>query len=94
MDYLLADLVQRSSNPDRETALKSALDLYENYLSRLNEYGLLSGFNKKLYERYVENPSSFTLAATSDAAARRGVKVARFKEEKDLEQKLKVCTRV
>lgn len=33
---------------------------------------------------------SFTLAPTSDAAARRGVKVARFREEKDLKQKLEV----
>ena len=90
MEYLLADLAQQSNGPDREAILRNSLDLYERYLSRLDDYGLLSVPNKKLYERYVEDPFSFTLAPASDAAARRGIKVARFREEKELKQKLEV----
>lgn len=90
MDYLLADLLQRSHNPDREPALRSALEQYEQYLSRLDTYDLLSNSDKNLYERYSENPSSFSLAPVNDAATRRDVKVARFREEKELKQKLEV----
>lgn len=88
VDYLLADLLQRSHNPDREPALRSALEQYEQYLSRLDTYDLLSNSDKNLYERYSENPSSFSLAPVNDAATRRDVKVARFREEKELKQKL------
>lgn len=90
MDYLLADLLQRSHNPDREASLRSALGQYEQYLSRLDTYDSLSNSDKKLYERYSENPSSFSLAPVNDAATRRDVKVARFREEKELKQKLEV----
>ncbi|KAL2006179.1 hypothetical protein VTN00DRAFT_9833 [Thermoascus crustaceus] len=88
VDYLLADLLQRSHNANRETVLRRSLEEYEKYLTRLDDYGLLSPADKKLYERYLENPSSFTLASMNDPAARREVKVARFREEKDLKQKL------
>ncbi|KKA21485.1 TOR signaling pathway regulator (TapA) [Rasamsonia emersonii CBS 393.64] len=87
-DCTAKDLVQRSSGPDREAVLRRALTQYEKYLMRLDEYDLLSPDNKKLHERYLENPSAFTLASMNDAAARRQVKVARFREEKELKQKL------
>lgn len=90
MEYLLADLIQRSSSADRETALRNALEQYEKYLTRLDEYDLLSSGDEKLYERYNENPSSFSLAPINDAGTRRAVKVARFREEKELKQKLEV----
>lgn len=57
---------------------------------RLDEYDLLSPGDKKLHEQYLENPSAFALASMNDAAARRQVKVARFREEKELKQKLEV----
>jgi hypothetical protein len=63
---------------------------YEKYLLRLDEYGLLSSSDKKLYERYLENPTSFTIASLTDIVARRELKVARFREEKELKQKLEV----
>jgi immunoglobulin-binding protein 1 len=90
VDYLLADLLQRSSGPDREAILRHVMAEYEKYLIHLDEYDLLSPADKKLHERYLENPSAFTLASVNDAAARRQVKVARFREEKELKQKLEV----
>ena len=51
---------------------------------------MLSSGDRKLYETYNENPSSFSLAPVNDAAARREVKIARFREEKELKQKLEV----
>lgn len=90
VDYLLAELLQRSYSSDREALLRRALQYYESFLARLEDYDLLSPSDKKLYERYAEDPKSFTLAPMNDAAARREVKVNRFREEKELKQKLEV----
>ncbi|KAI2789786.1 hypothetical protein POX_d05284 [Penicillium oxalicum] len=88
LEYHLAELMQRASSSDREAALRRALQQYENFLTRLDEYELLSAGDKKLFERYIANPSTFTLAPLDDAAARRDIKVRRFREEKELKQKL------
>ena len=90
MDYLLADLIQRSYSADREDTLRRSLGAYERYLTRLYDYELLGDGDKKLYERYAANPSSFSLTLANDAAARREVKISRFREEKELKQKLEV----
>lgn len=50
---------------------------------------MISLADKKLYEQYNEAPDSFSLAP-NDAAARRQVKINRFREEKELKQKLEV----
>ncbi|KAH8425373.1 IGBP1/TAP42 family protein [Aspergillus melleus] len=88
VDYHLADLLQRSYSSDREASLRRALHQYEQYLARLDNYELLNDNNKKLYERYAENPSSFSLTPVNDAATRREVKITRFREEKELKQRL------
>ncbi|KAK2766938.1 hypothetical protein FQN54_006253 [Arachnomyces sp. PD_36] len=88
VDYLLAELVQRSHSSDREAVLRRAQVEYDRYLDTLDTYGLLSPGDKKLYQRYTNDPSSFHLASMNDAAARRHTKVARFREEKELKQKL------
>jgi immunoglobulin-binding protein 1 len=90
VEYLLADLLQRSTSHDRETTLRRALMGYERYFMRLDEYGLLSPNDKKLYELYLENPPAFTLASATDAGGRRQVKIARFREEKELKKQLAV----
>lgn len=90
MEYFLADLLQRTYSSNREAILSRALEKYEGYLARMDDYGLLNDSSKKLYERYIANPSSFSLTPTSDAAVRREVKVSRFREEKELKQKLEV----
>ncbi|KAL4887488.1 TAP42-like protein [Aspergillus karnatakaensis] len=89
VEYHIAELLQRSYSSDREATLQRALQQYEKYLARLDDYFLLSGKDKKLYERYVANPTSFSLTQTNDAATRRDVKVTRFREEKELKQRLK-----
>lgn len=91
LEYHLAELVQRGPTPDRESVLRRALDRYERFLTRLDEYELLSRGDKKLFEQYMANPSTFALAPMNDAAARRDIKVKRFREEKELKQKLEVC---
>lgn len=91
MDYFLADLLQRSYSSDRESILRRAFEHYERYLARLDDYDLLSDNDKKLYERYEANPSTFSLTPLNDAATRREVKVNRLKEEKELKQRLEVC---
>lgn len=91
MEYFLADLLQRTYSSNREAILRRSLEKYESYLARMDDYGLLNDSSKKLYERYMESPSSFSLTPTNDAAVRREVKVSRFREEKELKQKLEVC---
>lgn len=90
VDYLLAELVQRSHSSDREGVLRRAQGEYDKYLDTLDTYDLLSSGDKKLYARFASDPSSFHLASMTDAAARRHTKVARFREEKELKQKLEV----
>lgn len=63
---------------------------YQTFLARLEDYELLSSKDKKLYERYAANPSTFSLTSTQDPATQRDTKIARFKEEKELKQKLEV----
>lgn len=64
--------------------------MYERFLERLDNYDLLSSDDKRLYERYFDNPDSFTLTPANDAAERRQAKISRFREEKELKQKLEV----
>lgn len=92
VDYLLADTLQRTYTSDRESTIRRALEQYEKFLSRLDDYGLLNDNDKKLHERYISNPSSFSLTSTNDAATRREVKLSRFREEKGLKQRLEVCS--
>ncbi|KAL4784927.1 TAP42-like protein [Aspergillus varians] len=88
LEYHIAELLQRSYTSDRESALQRALAQYEKYLARLEDYDILNPKDKKLYERYVANPSTFSLTQTNDAATRREVKITRFKEEKELKERL------
>lgn len=90
LEYHLAELIQQAPSPDRESVLRRALEQYEKFLVRLDEYGILSRGDKKLFDRYMADPSSFTLAPLNDAAVRREIKVTRFREEKELKQKLEV----
>ncbi|KAF7591233.1 hypothetical protein BBP40_001838 [Aspergillus hancockii] len=86
--YHLAELLQRSYSSDRVSSLRRAFEQYEKFLTRLDDYELLNDKDKKLYERYTANPTSFSLTSVNDAAARREVKINRFKEEKELKQRL------
>uniref|UniRef100_A0A093VKU8 Uncharacterized protein C63.05 n=1 Tax=Talaromyces marneffei PM1 TaxID=1077442 RepID=A0A093VKU8_TALMA len=83
---------KRTLSTDRESVLRRAQGEYEKFLTRLDDYRLLSDHNRKLFEQYTENPARFSLASKNDAANRREVKVARFREEKELKQKLEYLT--
>ena len=88
MDYLLAELLLRSYDSNRQKLLQEASGLLENFLRRLDTYELLAKQNKRLLDQYQENPKTFQLASATDAAERRRIKVARFQEEKGLKTKL------
>jgi hypothetical protein len=90
INYRLAELVQRVAQKDRLSLLAKAREAYERYLLQLDQYEILSSDEKKLYQRYTESPTTFTTISTTDPAARRGAKIANFKREKELKQKLEV----
>jgi len=86
--YRLADLVQRLSSQDRKAVLHRAQDSYDKFLRQLDLYDILTSSDLKLLEQYRDSPTTFSTASTSDPAARRETKILRFKQEKDLKQKL------
>ncbi|WEW60951.1 Type 2A phosphatase-associated protein 42 [Emydomyces testavorans] len=88
VDYLFAELLQRSHGLDRVKNVQRTRGEYERFLELLDQYGILSPADKKLFEKYLESPDSFSLAPLNDAAARRQVKINRFREETELKQKL------
>ncbi|KAI9829855.1 MAG: hypothetical protein M1819_005953 [Sarea resinae] len=88
IDFYLAELVQKENTPNRKATLSRAREAYDRYLSALEMYEILSREEQRLYERFQESPGSFSTASTTDAAARRETKIARFKEEKELKSKL------
>lgn len=93
INYHLAELVQKISNTDvslRKSNLLRARGYYERFLKLLDSYDMLGKADTKLLEAYNEDKNNFSTANTRDAAARRDVKIARFKEEKELKRKLEV----
>lgn len=90
IDYHLAELVQRITGSDRKATLLRARQSYERFFKLLDSYDVLSKSDAKLYEKYQEAPNSFSTASTTDPAARRETKIARFRTEKDLKAKLEV----
>lgn len=92
IDYHLGDLYTRTSYADRRTALQKARTAYERFLNLISNYEILSSSAKKMYEAYSENPTTFSTISTTDFTARRAAKIANFKQEKDLKQKIDVCS--
>ncbi|CAI6332557.1 unnamed protein product [Periconia digitata] len=89
--YHLAELVQKLRTTDiasRKTNLLEARNYYERFMKLLDSYDMLSSSDGKLWEAYTDDKDHFSTANTKDAAARREVKIARFREEKELKQKL------
>ncbi|KAF1821462.1 phosphatase 2A-associated protein [Dissoconium aciculare CBS 342.82] len=90
LHYRLAELIGRIAGgiAERKNHLEKAQKSYEQYLKQLDDYELLSKSDSALLESYQESPTTFSTAATSDAAQRRDIKIRRFREEKELKQKL------
>jgi immunoglobulin-binding protein 1 len=89
VDYLVAELLQRSYDGNRLAALQRISTLVDNFLTRLDQYSILSAEDRKLFERYQETKARFTLLPTNPEERRR-LKIKRFQEEKDLKKKLEV----
>lgn len=91
IDYYLAQLILQDNKPNRKAVLQSAQATYEHYILLVNNYLLLSKSDTKLLERYLEGREEFSLVSSTDSAARRDTKIARFRQEKDLKLKIEVC---
>lgn len=92
IDYRLGELLAKVSNKDRKSTLQKSRAAYERYMSLLDHYGILSSPEKKLYDLYLENPTTFSTIPISNAEARRAAKIANYNQEKDLKKKLDVGT--
>ncbi|KAI1458032.1 TAP42-like family protein [Annulohypoxylon moriforme] len=91
VNYRIAELLQKASTPTplgRKTALKTTREAYERFLHLLDNYSILSSSDSKLFAEYNEDPEAFSTISTADPAARRNAKIANFKMEKDLKNKL------
>lgn len=80
----------RLIHDERKSILQQAAKSFENFINLLDSYRILPASEVKTYERYQENPTSFSTAVSADAAVRRQTKIARFKEEKSLKDRVEV----
>ena len=90
IDYYLGNLISNGIKSDRKDQILNAREAYGRFLTLLDQYAILSTSDQKLWERYQDDKDEFTLLASSDASERRASKIARFKEGKELEQKIEV----
>ncbi|KAF3043097.1 hypothetical protein E8E11_007415 [Didymella keratinophila] len=91
INYHLAELIQKVFTPEvraRKDHLLQARARYELFLKLLDTYDMLNKADAKLLESYNEDKQNFSTVSTKDAAARRDVKIARFREEKEIKRKL------
>ncbi|KAK5019108.1 Type 2A phosphatase-associated protein 42, partial [Cryomyces antarcticus] len=88
LNYYVAELLQRVNGGDRKALLLRARAAYERLLKMLDQYDILSPSDTNLYEKYRDDPGSFSTASKTDPSARRETKISRFREEKDLKKKL------
>ncbi|KAF1965213.1 type 2A phosphatase-associated protein 42 [Bimuria novae-zelandiae CBS 107.79] len=91
ISYHLAELTQKLRTTDissRKANLLRARGFYERFVKLLDSYDVLRTPDAKLWETYLSDKAHFSVASTRDAAARRDAKIARFREEKELKQKL------
>ena len=94
VDYYLGDLIPKATGTDRKSLLRRSQEAYERYLGLLETYGLLSTENEKILERYRDNRDGFQLLSSADPTVRRNTKMARFKQERELKQKLEVVKEI
>jgi len=88
VDYNLAEMRTKAYGGDRQSLLRESSALLESFLTRLDQYRLLSPSDHKLYERFLEQRSAFRIVSSTNPEEKRKIKIARFQEEKSLKQKL------
>ncbi|KXJ85786.1 TAP42-like protein [Microdochium bolleyi] len=94
--YRMAELLQkvRTESPlDRKAALDVTKEAYARFLHLVDSYSLFSESDRKLFERYTDDPDAFSTITSSDPAMRRNAKIANFKVEKEMKQKLEYMRR-
>ena len=75
---------------DRKGVLRRSQIAFERSLQQLDQYGMLTVADQKLYERFVEARDEFSIMAGTDPATRRDIKIKRYKQENELKLKLEV----
>ncbi|KAF4979211.1 hypothetical protein FDECE_18100, partial [Fusarium decemcellulare] len=96
LDAHVAELVQKTPNlsPDqRGDVLAQSRSAYERFLATVDGYGLVGSPYSQLLERYRDDPDSFSVVASNDPATRRDAKIANFRAEKQLKEKLETLRR-
>ncbi|KAM0259044.1 hypothetical protein ACHAQJ_003545 [Trichoderma viride] len=96
VDFYMAELVQRVPHltpKERLQVLGRSRSSYEKFLSLVDGYGLVGAPYSRLLERYRDDEDAFTVVAGTDMAAKREGKIANFKAEKALREKLQILKR-
>ncbi|KAH6607635.1 tap42 [Trichoderma cornu-damae] len=96
VDFHVAELVQRTPHlapKERLQVLGRSRSAYERFLSLADGYGLVKAPYDGLLERYRDDEEAFAVVAGSDMAAKREGKIANFKAEKALREKLQTLKR-
>ncbi|KAI1102778.1 TAP42-like family protein [Jackrogersella minutella] len=91
LNFRIAELLQKVFTPtpiERGAALKHTREEYEKFLHLLDTYSILSQSDSKFFAAYIEDPSAFSTISITDPTARRNAKIANFKMEKELKNKL------
>ncbi|KAF3767854.1 hypothetical protein M406DRAFT_41054 [Cryphonectria parasitica EP155] len=89
--FHLAELIQKihtTSPKERCQVVDQTRSCYERFLLALDSYSILEPQYAKMLETYTEDPVSFSTISSSDPAARRNSKIANYKAEQALKQKL------
>lgn len=79
-----------SLGQDRKSQLLQARSYLTEFLQTQDDYGILSARHSKLYHLFLDDKDNFSTISTTDINARRAEKIANFRFEKELEQKLEV----
>ncbi|EWY96300.1 hypothetical protein FOYG_05064 [Fusarium oxysporum NRRL 32931] len=96
LDAHVAELIQKTPNqsPDqRLEVLSKSRAAYERFLATVDSYALVPEPYDRVLERYRDDPERFSVVASNDAAARRDGKIANYRAEKALKEKLEMLRR-
>lgn len=75
---------------DRGSQLLQARSYFSEFLKIQDDYDILSARHLRLYRQFLNDKDNFSTISTTDFTARRAEKIANFRFEKELEQKLEV----
>ena len=94
IDKHIAEVVQRTPFTDasaRKPVLRRARAAYERFIGLTDAYGLVKGSYAKMLERYRDDEGRFSM--TAGGSDPRAAKIAAFKAEKELKQRVETMKR-